>query len=111
MTANLSQVLAKIGEEYRENINSDSLYYMEVSISKKAAELGFSEIQEQYKTAFAIVPLKDPFAGMKVRIDGRTFVNYAQFESGIVVPNYIARQVDLPQRPYTAQDSMICNFA
>jgi len=46
-----------------------------------------------------------------VRIDGRTFANYAQFESGIVVPNYIARQVDLPQRPYTAQDSMICNFA
>jgi hypothetical protein len=111
MTENLSEVLAKIGEEYRENINNDSRHYIEISIAKKAAELGFSEAQEQYKNAFAIVPLKDPFGGMKVRIDGRTFVNYAQFESGIVVPNYIARQVDLPQRPYTAQDSMICNFA
>jgi hypothetical protein len=48
---------------------------------------------------------------MKVRIDGRTFVNYAQFESGIAVPNYVARQVDLPNRAYIAQDSMICNFA
>ena len=110
MTDNLSEVLAKIGEEYRENINNDSRHYIEISIAKKASELGFSESQEPYKNAFAIVPLKDPFGGMKVRIDGRTFVNYAQFESGIVVPNYIARQVDLPQRPYSAKDSMICNF-
>ena len=111
MTNNLIEVLAEIGKEYKENINNDSRHYIEISIAKKAVELGFSEAQEQYKNAFAIVPLKDPFGGMKVRIDGRTFVNYAQFESGIVVPNYIARQVDLPQRPYTAQDSMICNFA
>jgi len=111
MTDNLSEVLAKIGEEYRENINSDSRHYLEINIAKKAAELGFSEAQEPYKNAFAIIPLKDPLGGMKVRIDGRTFVNYAQFDSGIAVPNYIARQVDLPQRPYTAHDSMICNFA
>jgi len=48
---------------------------------------------------------------MKVRIDGRTFVNYAQFESGIVTPNYVAERVDLPYRAYNARDSMICNFA
>jgi len=48
---------------------------------------------------------------MKVRIDGRTFVNYAQFDSGIAVPHYVARQVDLPHRAYVAKDSMICNFA
>jgi hypothetical protein len=47
---------------------------------------------------------------MKVRIDDRTFVNYAQFESGIVVPNYVAGQVDLPHRAYIAKDSMLCNF-
>ena len=63
MTNNLSEVLAKIGEEYRENINNDSRHYIEISIAKKAAELGFSEAQEQYKNAFAIVPLKDPFGG------------------------------------------------
>ena len=48
---------------------------------------------------------------MKVRVDGRTFVNYAQFESGIAVPNYVAGQVDLPHIAYIAKDSMICNFA
>ena len=111
MTANLSEVLAKIGEEYRENINNDSRHYLEISLAKKAGELGLPEAKAQYKNVCAIVPLKRPVSGMKVRIDGRTFVNYAQFESGIVVPNYIARQVDLPQRPYTAKDSMICNFA
>jgi hypothetical protein len=73
--------------------------------------LGFSEAKAQYKNVCAIVPLKRPVSGMKMRIDGRTFVNYAQFESGIVVPNYVARNVDLPYRAYIAKDSMICNFA
>ena len=107
----LSKLLTKIGEEYRENICDDSRHYLEISLAQKAAELGFAEANERFRDVYAIIPLKRPTSGMKVRIDGRTFINYAQFESGIVVPNYIARQVDLPQRPYTAQDSMICNFA
>jgi hypothetical protein len=111
MTDNLRQVLTKIGQEYRDNINNDSRHYLEISIAKKAARLGFSEAKERYKNVCAIVPLKRPVSGMKVRIDGRTFVNYAQFESGIVVPNYVAREVDLPHRGYNAKDSMICNFA
>jgi hypothetical protein len=106
----LREVLTKIGEEFGENINNDSRHYLEISIAKKAAELGFSDTKERYKNVCAIVPLKRPATGMKVRIDGRTFVNYAQFESGIVVPNYVAKKVDLPHRGYTAKDSMICNF-
>jgi hypothetical protein len=111
MMNNLSEVLAKIGEEYQENIQADSRYYLEISIAQKAAELGFSEVKEHYRNVAAIAPLKHPIEGMKVRIDGRTFVNYAQFESGIVVPNYVAREVDLPHRAYIAKDSMICNIA
>jgi len=111
MTDNLIKVLAKIGEEYQENIQEDSRYYLEISLAQKAAEMGFSEVKEHYRNVNAIVPLKHPIEGMKVRIDGRTFVDYAQFESGIVVPNYVARQVDLPNRAYIAQDSMIYNFA
>jgi hypothetical protein len=111
MTDNLSEVIARIGEEYRDNINKDSRHYLEISIAKKAAELGFADDKKRYKNACAIVPLRHPVGGMKVRIDGRTFVNYAQFVSGIVVPNYVAREVDLPHRGYIAKDSMICNFA
>jgi hypothetical protein len=110
MTDNLSEVLANIGEDYKDNIHDDSRYYIEISLARKAVELGFSEVDKRYKTACAIVPLKHPVGGMKVRIDGRTFVNYAQFESGIVVPNYVARKVGLHHRAYIAKDSMICNF-
>ena len=111
MTDNLRGVLTKIGQEYKKNINKDARNYLEISIAKKAAEMGFSDAKEQFKDACAIVPLKRPVSGMKVRIDGRTFVNYAQFASGIVVPNYVAREVDLPHSAYIAKDSMICNFA
>ena len=111
MTNNLSEVLAGIGEEYTGNINNDSRHYLEISLAQKATELGLPEVSKRYKNACAIVPLKNPVGGMKVRIDGRTFVNYAQFESGIVVPNYVAIKVDLPHRDYIAKDSMICNFA
>ncbi len=111
MTDNLSEVLDKVSKEYRDNIDNNSRHYLEISLAKKASELGLSEAKEQYKNVCAIVPLKRPVSGMKVRIDGRTFVNYAQFESGIVVPNYVARNVDLPYRAYIANDSMICNFA
>ena len=108
---NLSEVLNNISEEYQENIQENSRYYLEVSIAQKADELGFSDVRERYRDVHAIVPLKHPIGGMKVLIDGRTFVNYAQFESGIVTPNYVAERVDLPYRAYNARDSMICNFA
>ena len=108
---NLSEVLTKIGKEYQEHICDDSRHYLEISLAQKAAELGFSEVKEQFRDVYAIVPLKQPVKGMKVRIDGRTFVNYAQFESGIVAPHYVAGQADLPHRADTARDSMICDFA
>jgi hypothetical protein len=79
-------------------------------LDQKAAELDFLEVKKRYWNVHTIVPLKHPVRGMKVRVDGRTFVNYAQFESGIAVPQYVAGQVDLPHRTYIAKDSMICNF-
>ena len=111
MNNSLSEVLNKIGEDYKDNIRDDSRHYLEISIARKAAELGLTEIKERYSDVYAIVPLKHPVEGMKVRIDGRTFINYAQFNSGIVVPHQIAKQVNLHQRAYVARDSMICNFA
>lgn len=111
MKKSLSEVLTKIGEEYQENICDDSRHYLEISLAQKASELGFAEVNERFRDVYAIILLKRPTSGMKVRIDGRTFINYAQFESGVVAPHYVASQVDLPHRIYTAKDSMICNFA
>jgi len=74
MTNYLSEVLTKIGEEYQENICDDSRHYLEISLAQKATELGFSEVKERFRDVYEIVPLKEPVSGMKVRIDGRTFV-------------------------------------
>ena len=111
MMNNLNEVLTRIGEDYKENIRKDSRHYLEINLARKAAELGLTAPEPQFKDVHAIVPLKHPVSGMKVRIDGRTFVNYAQFESGVVVPGYVAQEVDLPHSAYTANDSMICNFS
>jgi hypothetical protein len=48
---------------------------------------------------------------MKVRIDGRTFVNYAQFESGVVVPGFVAKAAGLKYKTFIPLDSMILNFS
>ena len=111
MINNLSEVLCKIGEDYKEEILADSRNYLELDVAQKAAELGFSEFKERYGNVCAIVPLKRPANGMKVRVDGRTFINYAQFESGIVVPNHVARKVNLSYKTFIPNDSMIFNFA
>ena len=110
MKNNLNTVIKKIGEDYRGLLQADGRNYVEVNISQKAAELGLTEIEECYRDVFAIVPIERPVDGMKVRIDGRTFVNYDQFDSGVAVPNYVSRHSNLEHRPYTAQNSMICNF-
>jgi hypothetical protein len=107
----VAYVLTKIGEDFRDEISHEARHYLEIDIGKEAEKLGYSDIMEKYHDANAVVPLKKPVKGMKVRIDARTFVNYAQFESGIVVPGYVAREAGLPYRPYEANDSMIRNFA
>ena len=110
MVNNLNAVIEKIGEEFSDLIQEDGRNYLEVSLSRKAGELGLTDIEQCYDNVFAIVPIKHPVDGMKVRIDGRTFVNYQQFDSGVVVPGYVAEYTDLPHRPYAVQNSMICNF-
>ena len=111
MKRNLDKVLTKIGEEYEENVSGDSRFYLEVDIGKAGEKLGYPEVKEKYNRVNAVVPLKEPVNGMKVLIDGRTYVDYAQFDSGIVVPGYVARDSGLPHKAYTANDSMILVFA
>lgn len=111
MNTDLKNILVKIGDDYQHLIEGGARHYLEVSIGRTAAELGLKAAAVRYGHAYAIVPLKHPLAGMKVRIDGRTFVNYAQFASGVAVPPYLARQAGLPHQTYKAWDSMICNFA
>jgi hypothetical protein len=110
MNDHLKETLTKIGEDFQTDIAEGSRFYLEVDIGEEAAGLGFSDIQEKFGKTYAIIPIKRPRPGMKVRIDGRTFVNYAQFDSGIVAPGYVAKEANLPYRTFIPNDSMIRNF-
>lgn len=107
----LREVLNRIGEKYINDISRHSRIYLEANIGKEAEKMGYSEIRLRYGSSHAIVPLKQPVPGMKVLVDGRTFVNYAQLKSGIVVPVYIADTAGLDYSVYVANDSMVLNFA
>ena len=111
MHDHLKFVLTQMGETYKEIIEKGSRHYLEVSIAKEASDMGMADVKDYYADAYAIIPLKRPLAGMKVRIDGRSFANYAQFASGVVVPPYVAQKAGLAYQAFSAQDSMICNFA
>lgn len=110
MNRNLDAVLSTIGETFQAEIDADARFYREVDIGTQAEAMGLSNICDRFRGISAIVPLRRPSTGMTVRIDGRTFVNYAQFDSGIAVPGYVAAESELTHRPYTANDSMILNF-
>jgi hypothetical protein len=111
MDKKLADVISKIGDEYKHRILAGSRFYIEVSIGKKAEKYGYQELKEKYRNIQAIIPLKQPVAGMKVRVDGRTFVNYAQFDSGVVVPAYVANNAKLTYNTFIPNDSMIYNFS
>jgi len=111
MKRHLDEVLESIAKEYGGNILDGSRHYLEVDIGKRAEALGYPKLKEKYGQVYAIVPLKHPVNGMKVRIDGRTFVDYAQYDSGIAVPGYIADDAIQPYKPYIPNNSMILNFA
>lgn len=111
MNRQLSQVLDLIAANYHGLIQQGSRHYVEVSIGQQAEKLGYADLKRQYGTTYAIVPLKSPQRGMKVRIDGRTFVDYAEYASGISVPGYLARAAGGSYRTFVPNESMICNFS
>jgi hypothetical protein len=110
MNNSLNKILDKIESDHGDIIRNDARNYKEVNLSRTASALGLTEAEACFRHVNAIVPLKAPVEGMKVRIDGRTFVNYVQFESGVAVPNYVAEKSGLSHKVYVAQDSMILNF-
>ena len=110
MDNRLAAVLQSLKDEYGDEISPNSRFYVEINIGKRAESLGFTDTAGKIRDVQAIVPLKHPVRGMKVRIDGRTFVNYAQYDTGVVVPGYVAKEAGLPFKTFEPNDSMILNF-
>jgi hypothetical protein len=110
MNKHLYEVIQNITEAHRNKLKGSARNYMEVDLGKQAEAMGYPELKKRYSNVNAIVPMKDPVEGMKVRIDGRTFVDYAQFESGVAVPGYVAKDAGIPYATYIPNDSMVLNF-
>jgi hypothetical protein len=109
--ARLKQILEEIGREYADRVSEGSRFYVEVDIGKRAAEAGDAELARRYHKVNAVVPLRRPTPGMKVRIDGRTFTRYARLESGVAVQDCVAREAGMVFEDFIPNDSMILNFA
>ena len=110
MDNRINKLLKHVEEKYGGIIQRGARHYLEVNLAEQARKLGFADLGEKYKTACAIIPLKAPQRGMKVRIDGRTFVNYVEYDSGMAVPGYLAKASGRTFRTFVPSDSMICNF-
>ncbi|MFC1505165.1 hypothetical protein ACFL5W_01470 [Thermodesulfobacteriota bacterium] len=110
MSFPLDALLKQIGKNYEGLIAVDARNYLEVDLGYQAERLGYTGLRNRLKSVQAIVPLKHPLDGMKVRIDGRTFKNYRQFDFGLAVPGYVAQESSMPGKSYIPQDSMILNF-
>jgi len=111
LTTDTDLLLADIDREFEAVIDSDGRHYLEIHLGKRAESMGLFELATIYTHAHAVIPLKHPVGGMKVRIDGRTFINYGQFASGMAVPAYVARNSTWRFDTYTPNDSMVLNFA
>jgi hypothetical protein len=110
MDKRIDELLKKIEDRYSGKIQRGARHYLEVNLSEQARKMGFADLEKKLRTACAIIPLNAPQKGMKVRIDGRTFVNYAEYDSGMAVPGYLAMAVGRTYRTFVPRDSMICNF-
>ena len=111
MNDHLDQTLESIGQAFAGRINHAARHYVEVDIGETAEKLGYTDVGRKYQKVLAFVPLKHAQKGMKVRIDGRTFVKYGQLESGVVVPGRVAGNSKLSYKTFVPNDSMILNFA
>ena len=110
MQDELRQVLNKIHTEYKSRARKGARHYLNVNIGNIAEKMGFTELKDRFSGREVVVTLNKPQPGMKVRIDGRTFVNYVEFEDGFAVPEFIAKEAGFSADPYHAGCSMILNF-
>ncbi|MGD9213780.1 MAG: hypothetical protein PVJ84_03155 [Desulfobacteraceae bacterium] len=110
MDNRINELIEHVEKTYGNKMQRGARHYMEVDLAEHARKLGYADLGEKYATANAIIPLKAPQQGMKVRIDGRTFVNYAEYDSGMAVPGYLAKDSVKRFRTFVPKESMICNF-
>ncbi|MFP4475498.1 MAG: hypothetical protein ACLFOY_08035 [Desulfatibacillaceae bacterium] len=111
MKTSFHDFINKVTERFKGEIADNPAYLLEFDIGAEAGKLGFEDIHEEYRNVTGFVPLKHAVPGMKVMFDGRGFGDYAQFDSGVVVPGYVARETGLPSHAFAPDVAMVRIFA
>jgi hypothetical protein len=110
MDNQLTQVIRQLGTAYEDVIEKGSRIILEVDLGREAEKMGFDQLGHQLRGVEAVIPVKKSVDGMKVLIDGRTFVGYREYGPGIAVPGHVAGQITLPASPYVPADSLVRQF-
>ena len=109
MTNGLADVLNSIAAEFEGEILPDSERYILIDIGKVAESFGQSELKDRYDKVAAIVPLEIE-GGVGAIVNGKDLCDYAQLNSGIAVPAYVAEEAGLPSKQYQPKDIMYLNL-
>jgi len=109
MTNRLAEILNLIAAEFEGEILPDSERYILIDIGKVAESFGQLELKDRYKDISAVVPLEIEW-GVSAMINGKDLCDYAQLNSGIAVPAYVAEEAGLPSKQYQPKDIMYLNL-
>lgn len=118
MPNELADILNTIAVEYNGKIQYDSNLYHLITLTYIAKLLGDIELTYQlrdqlrikYPKFRAIVPLKDCIGGIKKEFKGSELSDYVQINSGILVPESIAKEAEFSYKQYKPKERIIINF-
>lgn len=109
MNEKLTEILVKLGDEHRTNLDSDSQNYRLVTIGDVAKRFGHSDLESKYNSTKVVVPLRNIDGGENFHVDGSGFKNYRQLKNGLVIHKDVAKDVNLESTPYVAHRVMYIN--
>lgn len=121
MANELADILNAIEVDYNGKIQRDSNLYHLITLTTVARLLEDLELTYQLRDKLrikfpkfkAIVPLKEISSGAYHLYNSSKFFgksNYVQLNSGILVPESIAKEAELPSKQYNPKEKIIVNF-
>ena len=100
----LTKVLEKIAEEHKGNLMPKSKIYCNVDLAKAFEKNGFKG--DRYLGVYVIVPLRKLLSKKNYSVNGAAFVELYQLDSGIVLPEWVAKESGLKYNKYKPKDLM-----
>ena len=107
MTNELTNILNKIGTEYKTRIKHNSEQYCQVDLGVAANFFGYKELEAQYHNIKVVVPLNKSGDGLVLLTQGSKFEGYIQLNNGIVVEESIAQKANMSGTKYVPHKQMI----